>query len=175
MPDAEASTGARRMEVGARCISLTIRGALYGLTMDDVQEVIAVPPMTRVFHGPRAMAGVVSLRGEILPVLDLAVLLGAEDPSPTESRDARVVVIRETDGPSRRAGVLVDTLGGIRDIPSEGLEPIPTTAIGPVGDFLAGIIASPPPCSVLSVRRILDAPQIAGLAERKDRVEETAG
>ena len=49
---------------------MTVAGAPYGLALEDVQEVIGMRTLTRVFHAPAAVAGVTSLRGEVLPVLD---------------------------------------------------------------------------------------------------------
>ena len=64
-----------------------------------------------MFHAPHALAGVTSLRGEVLPVLDLAELLGAPAAARAPGHDARIVVVRERDGDRRRAGLLVDGLG----------------------------------------------------------------
>jgi len=57
------------------CVS--VGSASYGLPLENVQEVIGVRPVTRVFHAPSALAGIINLRGEVLPILDLPVLLGS--------------------------------------------------------------------------------------------------
>lgn len=83
-----------------RCISVRVAGALYGLRVEEVQEVIGTRPITRVFHAPAALAGVTSLRGDVLPVLDLGVLLGG-DGGLASTPEVRIVVVREKAG---RAG-----------------------------------------------------------------------
>ncbi len=158
---AAASTDDRA--VRARCIAVTVAGTLYGLRVEEVQEVIGMRPLTHVFHAPLALAGVTSLRGEVLPVLDLAALLGAPAAARTQGHEARIVVVRESAGERRRAGLLVDGLGGLRELP-EVLASVPATAGEAAQRLVIGVIPTPPPCSVVSVQSVLDAPELAPLA-----------
>lgn len=147
-------------ELEARCISVVVAGAHYAMHLDDVQEVIGLRPLTRVFHSPPAIAGVTSLRGDVLPVLDLGVLLGAG--SAGRGGDARVLVVR--DGNKRRAGLLVDALAGLREIPDGGLEALPSSLNPEVRELAEGVITDSPACVVLKVSALLSAPQIAPAA-----------
>ena len=153
--------------VANRCIAVGVGGALYGLPMKDVQEVIGMRPLTRVFHAPPVLAGVTSLRGEVLPVIDLGLLLDASATGAAAGgRDARIVVVREASGQRRRAGFRVDELRGLRELPAEGLAPAPATASDRVREVVVGVIAMAPPCAVLDVAAVLDAPELASLAGR---------
>lgn len=150
--------------LGTRCISVLVAGGLYGLAMDDVQEVIALPPMTRVFHAPSAIAGVVSLRGEILPIVDLRVLLGERESASRSADTARVIVVREEDGAKRRAGLLVDELRGIRDLPEGELDPVPATVSAAASQLVTGVLAEPPPCSMIGVTKIFESAEVMPMA-----------
>lgn len=154
------------MDVRERCIAVSVGGALYGLRVEEVQEVIGMRPLTRVFHAPPAMGGIISLRGDVLAVLDLGVLLGGERPTLSSGVEARIVVVREAHGAKRNAGLLVDALRGLRDLPEEGLAPPPNTSGHESRGMIIGVIPSPPPCAVLSVQALLDAPALAELAGR---------
>lgn len=156
----EAGEGPRESlesDLEARCISVVVADAHYAMHLDDVQEVIGLRPLTRVFHSPAAIAGVTSLRGDVLPVLDLGVLLGAG--SSGRGSDARVLVVR--DGSKRRAGLLVDALAGLREIPEGGLEALPSTLSPMVRELSEGVISDTPACVVLRVSALLSASQIA--------------
>lgn len=166
--EAAAEPGANARE---RCIAVSVGGSLYGLRVEDVQEVIGMRPLTRVFHAPLSMAGITSLRGDVLAVLDLGVLLGAESPTLSSGLEARIVVVREAHGDKRSAGLLVDALRGLRDLPGGGLAPAPSTAGAEARGAIVGVIPSPPPCAVLSVQALLDAPSLAGLAGRVVEIE----
>jgi purine-binding chemotaxis protein CheW len=162
---AEAAAGAAARR--DRYVAIRVGDALYGLDVEEVEEVIDPRPLTRVFHAPPAMGGVASLRGEVLPVIDLGVLLGRE--ARASEREGRIVVVRERAGERRRAGLWVDELGGLRELPESGLMALPSTVSGLVGEAAVGVIPDPPPCTVLSVGAILGAPELAGLAHATTR------
>ena len=50
--------------------------ARYAVELRWVREVFTLGPVTPVARAPEAVAGVVNYRGAIMPILDLAVLLG---------------------------------------------------------------------------------------------------
>jgi purine-binding chemotaxis protein CheW len=149
----------------ARCIAVRIGNALYGLPVEHVQEVIGTRPVTRVFHAPTALAGVTNLRGEVLPVLELSILLGGETSVP--GTDSRIVVVREASGLKRRAGLRVDELRGLLNLPDQ-LAPAPATASERARDAIVGIIPEPPPCAVLSVPALFDSPLLSELSGRSE-------
>jgi purine-binding chemotaxis protein CheW len=159
--------GAARAHAGkARCIAIEVRGALYGLPVEDVQEVMTPRPLTRVFHAPPALAGVIGLRGEVLPVLDLALLLGVGGSS--TALEPCIVVVREAAGQRRRAGLLADALAGLRDLPDAGLSGAPSTLGELARSLVAGVIGDPPPCAVLSVPQVFDSPLLLALSGRAE-------
>ena len=59
-----------------RLVCFDLRGQELALPIGDVRETLPVQPITRVFLTPACLAGVFSLRGDIVPVIDLGVLLG---------------------------------------------------------------------------------------------------
>jgi purine-binding chemotaxis protein CheW len=143
------------------CVS--VGAASYGLPLENVQEVIGVRPVTRVFHAPVALAGIVNLRGEVLPVLDLAQLLGSDAQQPKHP-DARIVVVRELSGLKRRAGLRVDALLGLLDVPAQGLSAAPSSVSVGIRALVLGVIPTSPPCAVLDLTGLLSAPELASLA-----------
>jgi purine-binding chemotaxis protein CheW len=147
----------------ARCIAVSIGGALYGLPLKDVKEVVASRPLTRVFHATPALSGVMSLRGEVLPVIDLARLLGAEP----GGEDPRIVVVRDRTDAQRRAGLLVGALGGVRDLDEAELGPSPPLLPEALSSMVIGTLRTPPACLVLSVPALLASPELAALADRE--------
>ena len=66
----------------------------FGLDIMAIREILAWSPTTRLPHVPHYVAGVVNLRGTVLPVIDLAARLGWE---PTSPNDLRHVLLIEAD------------------------------------------------------------------------------
>ena len=118
-------------------------------------------PLARVFHAPPELAGVTSLRGDVLPVIDLGVVLGG--PATSSQAEARIVVVREATGERRRAGLRVTRLCGLRDVPAGGPAPVPPTLAAHARDFVSGVVRDAPPFALLRVGAILDAPALLPL------------
>lgn len=133
-----------------------------------MQEVIGYRPPTRVFHAPKALAGVTNLRGEVLPVIDLASLLHGEAETRPDPSEPRVVVVREAAGAKRRVGLKVDALLGLREVPAGKQGEVPAAVQARLGELVVGVVSEPPPAfALLSVTGILNAPafrQLSGAA-----------
>lgn len=143
------------------CIAFEAGGVLFGVAVDEVQEVLGVRPITRLFHAPAELAGVTSLRGDVLPVIDMSIVLACG--SETSGPDARIVVVREAASSPRRAGLLVSRLVGLRAVPDAGLLPAPTTLSERVRPVVIGVIEDAPPCVVLSPGALFRLPAIGEL------------
>jgi purine-binding chemotaxis protein CheW len=140
-------------------ICVEVAGSAYGIAVADVQEVLGYRTPTRVFHAPSALSGITNLRGEVLPVIDLAALLHGEAPAGAEAADPRVVVVRERGGARRRVGLKVDALLGLRDAPPSARTEVPAAVVARLGDLVIGVVSEPAPAfALLSVEGILNAP-----------------
>ena len=54
----------------------TDRAELYGINVFKVREIVAMPELTAVAGSHPNLLGVVNLRGQIIPVIDLPALVG---------------------------------------------------------------------------------------------------
>ncbi len=136
-----------------------VRGQELALPIAEVRETLPIQPITRVVLTPPCLAGVFSLRGEIVPAIDLAVLLGL---ARTQVRDdSRIVVLKNAGEP---AGVVVDRLRDLRTI--EGaLEPPPANLAPEVAQLLLGVAATPTgTVRVLDARAIITAEPMRAIA-----------
>lgn len=123
-----------------------LRGQELALPISSVRETLPIQPITRVVLTPPHLAGVFSLRGDIVPAIDLAVLLGLQR---TEVADgSRIVVVDHNEG---TAGIVVDRLRDLRTI-EEALEPPPSNLPPNVSALLLGVAATP-----TGTVRVLDA------------------
>jgi purine-binding chemotaxis protein CheW len=95
---------------------------------------MAVRPITRVFLTPSWMAGIMNLRGDVVPVIDLAALLDLSETLITD--ESRIVLVRHA---RTRAGFLVDGLAELVTLPVDGLAPAPATLDPELAQFLRGI------------------------------------
>lgn len=148
-----------------RLVCFELRGQELALPIDDVRETLPLQPITPVFLTPACLAGVFSLRGDIVPAIDLGVLLGFPRTEP--GADARIVVIDRSSGHVRgTAGIVVDRLRDLRVLETE-LEPPPGNLAAGVGAMLLGVTATATgTVRVLDAGAILHAEPLRALAEQ---------
>jgi purine-binding chemotaxis protein CheW len=110
----------------------------YALPTHEVIEVGRVGELTPVPGSPRAVMGVQSLRGLVLPVIDLGAVLGM---SPSDERGG-LVVVEDSRGP---AGLAVDALLDVETVEADATGPTEAPLLGSalVDGSLFGILDVP--------------------------------
>lgn len=102
-------------------VVFTLGADQYGLAIDQVQEIIRYQPPRLVASPIPAMRGVISLRGRIVPVYDIAELLGGSTQSPEH---AKIVIVETAEGTT---GVIVDEVDEVLTVDADDFEPLPDT------------------------------------------------
>jgi purine-binding chemotaxis protein CheW len=102
-----------------------------GVDAQQVQEVLTHRPMTRVPLAPLAVRGLINLRGQIVPALDLRARLML----PPTDRPAMNVVVRTDSGP---VSFLVDEIGDVMDVSEADFERPPATVTGITRKLIRG-------------------------------------
>lgn len=95
-------------------------GERYGAGIDCVQEIIKPRSITEIPHSPDYLAGVINLRGRIVPVVDLRRKLRMEPRAHTPSTRIMVAVVRDL-----TLGMIVDCALAVRPIPAHRIEAAP--------------------------------------------------
>ncbi len=117
-------------------ITFEVGGQVFGLDIMAIREIRAWTPTTRLPRVPHYVAGVVNLRGTVLPVIDLAARLGWQ---PTEPTPRHAIIVTQMG--HQACGLIVDGVSDIVTISSETLQPPPTTANDSIVAFLEGLAA----------------------------------
>ena len=100
-------------------------GESYALPMESVREVECVGRVTPVPGAPGFIRGLVNLRGEILPLLDLAALVGKR-----EERPAQRLIVAQAGPADPVVALMVEDLNGLA--PFSEAEVKPPSGPGPV-------------------------------------------
>jgi purine-binding chemotaxis protein CheW len=124
-----------REEVERRAIlTFVVGGETYGVPIAAVREIIKMREITEVPRMPPFVLGVISVRGVVIPVLDLRKRMRLDDTPLT--RAARILVV-DRDGATY--GLLVDAVSGVVRFAENEIEPPPATLAVADAAFLAGI------------------------------------
>lgn len=142
-------------------ITFEVEGQVFGLDIMAIREIRAWSPTTRLPRVPSYVAGVVNLRGTVLPVIDLAARLGWHATEPTP-RHAIIV----TQQGAQISGWIVDAVSDIVTLASDALQPPPPTSSGDtVVPFLEGLAAiEDRMVMVLNLAALSDGAEIAEAA-----------
>lgn len=118
-----ARRAARRSEARAEAfdrqqlLCFSVDDSRYAVRVERVQQIVRVRPIAPVPRVPPEVRGVISLRGEILQVIDLRRRLGSTPAQPT--RASRIVIVHGGDG--NVAGLLVDAVTEVLSVSEEAL------------------------------------------------------
>jgi len=140
-PESRASTAPDKL------VCFELAGQAFALPIRSVKETLPLRPLTRVFLVPAEVAGLMSLRGEVIAVLDLARMVGLPHTRPRAGDpDAAVVVLRLPEAPGRpqtraACGLMVDKLLGVRDVPAEVVAEPPPSVDAEAASYLRGVAA----------------------------------
>jgi len=106
----------------------------FAVEVLKVQEVLRLPMIMPVRGTERAMLGVMNLRGQIVPILDLAIRLGFPTAEPTEA--SRVIVLEEN---GETLGLLVASVADVTNVSEAKIERISGTPSLVAADVVRGI------------------------------------
>ena len=79
----------------------------YAVRMIDMQEVLTMHEITIVPRAPSHLMGITSLRGKVIPVIDLRIRLGIKAPDP---ENPRILVLS---GEGQPVGIKIDSIIGM--------------------------------------------------------------
>lgn len=105
---------------------------LVGIETRRIQEILRPQPITPVPLAPPAVRGLMSLRGQIVVVLDLRTRLGVIGRDQPESFH---VLVRMPEGP---VSLLVDRVGDVVEVMPESFEDVPDTLQSSACQLLRG-------------------------------------
>ncbi len=98
----------------------------YALPIADVHEIIRYTEPRSVASSVDWVRGVISLRGKIVPVYDLASRLGATGCEEAEERKIVIVEAATVEAATQLAGVVVDDVAEVITVDADQLERIPS-------------------------------------------------
>lgn len=110
----------------------------YGLEILKVREIIGYMDITAVPQTPDYVKGVINLRGQVIPVVDIRTLFGMETKDITEET---CIIVVEVQRSSRTfsTGVVVDQVSEVLDVAGDAIEEAPQLGVSVNTDFILGM------------------------------------
>jgi len=110
----------------------------FALDISKVREVLDFARVTKVPQTPEFMRGVINLRGNVVPVVDLNMKFGKKITEKTVN--TRIIIGDiDVDGAETVLGVLADSVHEVMELEPEYIEPAPKIGTRLNTDFIKGI------------------------------------
>ena len=126
------------MEKEGKYLTFALASEEYGLEILKVREIIGYMEITAVPQTPAYVKGVINLRGQVIPVVDLRAKFGMETTGVTEETCIIVVEISQDDR-NISTGIVVDHVSEVLDIAGEDIEESPEFGSSVNTDFILGM------------------------------------
>lgn len=112
----------REQAAMVQSVTFHVASEEYAVDILHVQEILRPREMTRVPKAPSFLTGVINLRGQIVPVINLRTRLGM---APSEqTQDSRIVVVNHS---GKTVGLIVDAMSEVLRISESVIHPPPVT------------------------------------------------
>jgi len=121
-------------ESGLEFLCFRVSDEIYGINIMDIKEIIKKRVVTEVPRTPSFMSGILSLRGTIIPVIDLRIRLGLACSEQTGKE--RIIVVKNKNSYN---GLLVDEVTQVVRVQRDSFEEAPPVLEGIDRDFVTGI------------------------------------
>jgi purine-binding chemotaxis protein CheW len=121
-------------EIENKYVIFKLDNEYYGLNIDNVQSIEKFQNYTRVPNAPDYIKGVVNLRGEVVPIMDLRIKLGLK-PKDIDHNTRIVIVSYE----EIVVGLIVDTSSEVLEINKDNIDKPPATGNNEFKEYINGI------------------------------------
>lgn len=107
----------------------------FGVDLLQQREVLRMMPVTKMPCAVDYIEGVISLRGAIIPIVNLRRRFGM--PRKEFGKQTRILNIEVTD--TLVVGLIVDAVGHVRRIDKSMIEPAPSVVASVDSDYISGV------------------------------------
>jgi len=116
-------------------VTFSINNEEYGVNVSDVFEIIRLPKIQRLPKAPEFIKGIISLRGEVVPVVDLRNRFNLKEEEDNQFKRTLIVKID-----NQKIGMIVDKVYKVLRFPVAEIKDPPnfTASIG--SEYINGVI-----------------------------------
>lgn len=138
MTEEQEMTGLNGKNLAGKYLTFALGTEEYGLEILRVREIVGYQEITSVPKTSESIKGVINLRGQVIPIVDLRCRFGMIEKEVTEET-CIIVVENKVDDRTYPTGVIVDNVSEVLDISASQIEPPPDFGSDTSMDFIQGM------------------------------------
>ncbi len=144
-----------------QAVVFVLNNSYYGVPILQVQEIVKMTEITKLPNTPKFVEGIVNLRGQIIPIIDLRRRFNLPVAKVDENWKILILKIDEV-----QFGVMVDQISEVEKVPTSLIEVPPKVVSGVRGEFINGIAKTNERLLILlDIEKILSVEEIEILHE----------
>jgi purine-binding chemotaxis protein CheW len=144
----------------------------FATHVSSVNNIVEVPRITTIPQSPEYMMGVINLRGQVLPVVDMRVRIGLSAAEISTNTCILVLELESEDG-IQQVGGLVDSVKEVLEIDQDEIMAAPRVGKKAQQDFISGIANRDDEfVMILDVYRLLSGSDLDGFVEQVKKIKE---
>lgn len=142
-------------------VGFTINSQEFGVDISQIREIIREVKITKLPNSPDFVEGVVNLRGNVTPVVDLRRRFRMEQKDRNE--DSRIIITELAQGV---VGFMVDNVTEVRRVTESIIEAPPPTAVRSDSYYVSGIAKLEEGLLIiLDLEKVLSAQEIEAMTQ----------
>lgn len=148
------------VERAGKYLTFALGQEAFGLEILKVREIIGMMEITAVPRTPDYVQGVINLRGNVIPVIDLRLKFGMP---PVEHTDETCVIVVQVD--QIDMGIIVDRVSEVLNIVEEDIEDPPQFGVDVDTRFILGMGKAEKHVTILlSISKVLTGAELTELS-----------
>ncbi|WP_147821495.1 chemotaxis protein CheW [Salidesulfovibrio onnuriiensis] len=158
-------------------LTFTLGKEIFALDIGTVREVLELTSITKIPRTPNFMRGVINLRGNAVPVVDMRMKMGMSQGEDTV--DTCIIIVEiEFDGEMTVMGALVDSVREVFEMMPDSIEPAPKMGAAVNAEYIRGMGRQEEKfIIILEINKIFSAEELAlvkGMAGGEQQQEAVA-
>ncbi len=152
-------------------VSFTVGKEYYGVHIEEVQEIIRMPEITHLPQTEEYIKGIINLRGNIIPIIDMRTRFHME--SLNYSEITRVIVLSIQ---NKLVGIIVDSVSKVLELADKDIEDAPEIIHGLAKEYIEGVgKLDEKMIIILKADKVLTAEEIKILTEVTEKAMKKKG
>ena len=119
-------------------LTFLLGGETYAIEITKIREILTYPDVTILPNTPNWVKGVINLRGEVTPIIDLRLRFNTTTLDKLAYDDSTIVIAVVTED-NRMLGIVIDEVSDIELIDLDSLAPSPDMGISIGREYLKGL------------------------------------
>jgi len=121
-------------------LTFTLNGAEYAVQITDIQEVRAWEGVNALPRTPKYVAGIINLRDNVIPIIDLRLRLNLEQREYDDKTVVAIIKIRSSES-EQLVGIVVDSVSDVLNTTTDRISSVPDFGNRENNEIINGLIS----------------------------------